>query len=266
MNHHPGLNSICLTAFEIIAHASIKLRGFRGAATRPPERLWCGHNGFSMRAAFVSIALTLATRALAHDIITTKITFDREIIRIVEARCASCHRPNAKAFSLMTYQDARPWAVAIKEEILSRRMPPWGAVKGFGEFRDEQGLTPEQMELITDWVEGGAPEGEAKDLPKTPKWGMLTKSHEVQIGIASGEYTLKRDTTLGGLLPLSIPPKASIRIVACLPDGSMEPLLWLETYKPEFGHPFYLRNALKLPAGTVIRGIPTTARLALLAP
>ena len=219
-----------------------------------------------MRSLFASIALTLAVPVFPHDIITTKITFDREIVRIVYARCASCHRPGAKAFSLMTYQDARPWAVAIKEEILSRRMPPWGAVKGFGEFRDEQGLTPEQMELITDWVEGGAPEGEEKDLPKTPKWTLPAKAREIQIGIASGEYKLKRDTALGGLLPLSVPPKASFRIVADLPDGSIEPLLWLETYKPEFGHAFYFRSARKLPAGTVIRGIPTTAKLALLAP
>ena len=44
-------------------------------------------------------------------------------------------------------------------------MPPWGAVKGFGAFRDDQSLTPEQLELIVDWEEGGAPEGEPKDLP-----------------------------------------------------------------------------------------------------
>src|SRR5438105_11797568 len=84
----------------------------------------------------------------AHDVITTKITFDREIARIVYARCASCHRPGGTAFSLMTYDDARPWAKAIQEEVLERRMPPWGAVKGFGDFRNDQALTPEQIEVI----------------------------------------------------------------------------------------------------------------------
>ena len=64
----------------------------------------------------------------------------------------------------MTYAVARPWAVAIKEEVLERRMPPWGAVKGFGDFRNDKALTPEQMELIISWVGGGVPEGEAKDL------------------------------------------------------------------------------------------------------
>ena len=62
--------------------------------------------------------------AQGHDIITTAITFDRDISRIVNTHCASCHHPGGMAFSLMTYAEARPWAVAIKEEILRRRMPP----------------------------------------------------------------------------------------------------------------------------------------------
>ena len=76
--------------------------------------------------------------AQAHDIITTPITFDREIARIFQARCLSCHHQGGAAFSLKTYAEARPWAVAIQEEVLTRRMPPWGAVKGFGDFRNDQ--------------------------------------------------------------------------------------------------------------------------------
>ena len=72
------------------------------------------------------------------------------------------------AFSLMTYADARPWAVAIKEEILRRRMPPWGAIKGFGEFRNDTALTPEEMERIVSWTDGGVPEGERKTCPRRP--------------------------------------------------------------------------------------------------
>ena len=62
----------------------------------------------------------------------------------------------------MTYAEARPWAVAIKEEVLERRMPPWGAVKGFGDFRNDKALTPEQLELIISWVGGGVPEGRSQ--------------------------------------------------------------------------------------------------------
>src|SRR5678815_1918081 len=95
--------------------------------------------------------------AQGHDIITTSITWSRDISRIVNSHCASCHHPGGSAFSLMTYSDARPWAVAIKEEILRRRMPPWGAIKGFGEFRNDQALNAEQIELITDWVQDDTP-------------------------------------------------------------------------------------------------------------
>ena len=62
--------------------------------------------------------------------------------------------------SLLTYESARPWAKAIKEEVLNRRMPPWGAVKGFGDFRDDPSLTQDEITRIAEWVEGGAPEGD----------------------------------------------------------------------------------------------------------
>src|ERR1700743_3009003 len=118
------------------------------------------------------LLLAAAIPAYCHDIITTKVTFDREIVRLFNSHCVSCHHPGGAAFSLTTWKDARPWAKAIGEEVLQRRMPPWGAVKGFGDFRNDKGLTEEQLELIVDWEEGGAPEGEEKDLPgpqKPPK-------------------------------------------------------------------------------------------------
>ena len=83
----------------------------------------------------------------AHDPSGAPITWNREISRIVYERCASCHREGGTSFSLMTYQDAQPHASAIKDSVLARRMPPWGAVKGFGNFRNDQGLTQEQIAL-----------------------------------------------------------------------------------------------------------------------
>ena len=133
----------------------------------------------------VAIFLTIASTAYAHDVITTKVTFDREIVRLFNSHCISCHRSGGQAFSLATYEEARPWAKAIGEEVLRRRMPPWGAVKGFGDFRDDQGLTPEQLELIVDWEEGGAPEGDAKDIPQTgenpPEQAFSHPAEEIMI-------------------------------------------------------------------------------------
>jgi hypothetical protein len=60
---------------------------------------------------------------------------------------------------LLTYQDVQPRATAIKAAVLARTMPPWGAVKGFGNFRNDQSLSQEQIELITKWVDGGIRRG-----------------------------------------------------------------------------------------------------------
>ena len=211
------------------------------------------------------IAVLAGAAAQAHDIITTPITWSREISRIVNARCAACHREGGRAFSLMTYKEARPWVVAIKEEILRRNMPPWGAVKGFGEFRNDNALTPEEIELIVSWSEGGVPEGDPKDLPEPPKFDAPPWPDSMPGEmVISGDTQLTRAFTVGGLVPRNVPPRGSFQIVAELPDGSIVPLVWLKDYKQEFAHPFILREDLVLPARTVIRGVPAGASIALL--
>lgn len=207
----------------------------------------------------------LPPAASSHDVITTKITFDREIVRIIYARCAICHREGGSVFSITSYSDARPWAKAIQEEVLERRMPPWGAVKGFGDFRDDQALTPEQIELIGDWVDGGAPEGEPKDLPEPPKWTVPAAPRHGSTKLAVTEnYKLRQPIDLAGIRPSKIGSGATFQMTAELPDGSIQPLLWLQPYKPVFGHPFWLRVPLTLPVGTVIRGVPPGAVVDLL--
>lgn len=198
-------------------------------------------------------ALFLSVHSSAHDVITTPITFNREISRLVYARCASCHRPGGSAFSLLTFAEARPWAKAIKDEVLERRMPPWGAVKGFGEFQDDQGLTEEQLELVADWVEGGAPEGDEKYLPKAPEFAPVKSAVAAPVGlVVDGELTLKSALSVAGVRVAGASEGASFMAVAQLPDGSEEPLLWLYDYKPRFDHPYWYTAAQRLPAGAKI--------------
>jgi hypothetical protein len=201
----------------------------------------------------------------AHDIVTTPITWSREISRIVIKRCASCH-DGGRAFSLLTYKDARPWVVAIREEVLRRTMPPWGAVKGFGEFRNDNSLTPGEIELMVAWSEGGVPEGDPKDLPRLdpqPAEPGLPARVPGEI-IINGPAQLTARFTLDGIVPLSVPAGAEFQLVAELPGGGIEPLLWLKDYRAEFAHPFWLRQPLELPARTKITGLPAGATLRLL--
>ena len=203
--------------------------------------------------------------ASGHDVITTKVTFDREIIRLFNTHCISCHQTGGQAFSLTSYAEARPWAKAIGEEVLRRRMPPWGAVKGFGDFRSDQGLTPEQLELIVDWEEGGAPEGEPKDIPKeSERPPELQLEHPADALAISGDTKLKRMLLLGALWPERVPDGSSFQAKAELPDGSVYPLIWLSNYKMKFNHPFLLRTPLRLPAGTLVRGVPQGAKMSLI--
>jgi hypothetical protein len=106
--------------------------------------------------------------ASAHEPITTKVRFNKEVVRVLQRSCLGCHRPGGIAMSLATYDEARPWAKAIKEELLEKRMPLWHAVKGYGDFRNAPSLTQRDVDIIVNWVEGGAPKGDESDLPPGP--------------------------------------------------------------------------------------------------
>ena len=210
-----------------------------------------------------TILISIATSA--HDPITTKITWDREIVRVINARCSTCHQQGGKAFSLASYNDARPWAQDILEETLDRQMPPWGAVKGFGDLKNDQALTQDELDLIANWVDGGAPEGDAKDLPTEVKVApSVAPTHPAGEIMVSGELKLQQPLTLAGLWPKTVPDNASIQMTAELPDGSIVPLVWLDGYSKQFDHPFLLESPLPLPAGTSIHGVPTGAVVALM--
>jgi mono/diheme cytochrome c family protein len=219
------------------------------------------------RVALAVLVLLSGSVALdAHDPSAAPITWNREISRIVYERCASCHREGGASFSLMTFQDAQPHASAIKDSVLARRMPPWGAVKGFGNFRNDEGLTQEQIALVADWVEGGITRGNnARSLPPPPKF-TASGPFAVPAGViaVAGDLKLQRETMIDGVLPERVPPGASMQIVAALPNGDIEPLVWLYEYNDKARHPFLFRKPIALPAGTRIRGVRPDARVLLI--
>src|SRR3989442_8888468 len=202
----------------------------------------------------------------AHDVSKNPVTWNREMSRLVYDRCASCHRDGGSSFSLMTYQDAQPRAIAIRDAVLSRQMPPWGAVKGFGNFRNDQGLTQGQVELVAAWVEGGMWKGNNPNaLPDVPTFSpaqpFQAPAHRLRV---SGDVTLRQSMTVDGVLPETVPNGASMQITAVLPTGGVQPLVWLYEYRDTYRHPFLFRRPLELPSGTVIRGVRPPASVFLL--
>jgi len=219
-----------------------------------------------MRRAVLTAAFALGVcgHLRAHDVSTTPITWNREISRIFYDRCLSCHRPGGSSFSLVNYTDVQPRAVEIRDAVLSRRMPPWGAVKGFGDFRNDEALTPEQLELITDWVQDDTPKGNnPRMLPKMPTFGAQAPAAVPASAVrVAGTVTLTSQFMLDGLLPEHAAD--GVQIVAALPNGSVSPLLWLYGYSDKYRHEFLLRKPLVLPAGTIIRGVKPPASVLLL--
>ena len=111
-----------------------------------------------------------AVGCLIGRVLTPKVgsdvTYSKQIARIFQDHCVSCHRPGEIGpFTLTSYDDAVGWAEMIREVVSEQRMPPWHANPKYGHFANDRSLTPEEKSLISRWVEAGAPEGDPTDLP-----------------------------------------------------------------------------------------------------
>ena len=112
--------------------------------------------------------LGVATSAIAAD---TAPTFARDVAPILYNNCVVCHRPGEVApMSLLTYQNVRPWARAIKNKVANHEMPPWGAGPGSMKIANDRSLAQKDIETIVRWADGGAPKGDDKDMPAVPEF------------------------------------------------------------------------------------------------
>jgi len=118
-------------------------------------------------AAIVAFAITTASTAPATGVAPT---FAKDVAPILFDKCASCHRTGEIGpMPLLSYEDARPWARAIKIKVVAREMPPWGADREQTlPMRNDRSLTEREIETISAWVDAGAPRGNDADLPPKP--------------------------------------------------------------------------------------------------
>lgn len=112
-----------------------------------------------------------------------EITFTKHIAPILQRSCQRCHRPGSVApMSLLTYEDVRPWARAIRQRVVAREMPPWHIVRNVGitKFKNDPSLSDAEIATMAKWVDGGAPRGNPADMPQPlqfkewgeEEWGM----------------------------------------------------------------------------------------------
>jgi len=119
----------------------------------------------------VGVVLLLASPARVTTTAENNVTFTKDVAPIFYKNCTGCHRPGEIApMSLLTYNDARPWAKSIREKVANRDMPPWHADPKYGEWRNDRRISQDAINTILAWVNNGAKEGDPKDLPPMPEY------------------------------------------------------------------------------------------------
>ncbi|HEY5617285.1 MAG TPA: hypothetical protein VIK60_05030 [Vicinamibacterales bacterium] len=129
------------------------------------------------------------------------VTFTKDVAPILQENCQVCHRPGSIApMSLLTYEEARPWARSIKEQVILRQMPPWYIDKNVGvqHFSNDRSLTDDEINTIVKWVDAGAPQGRAADMPPARQFAA---SETWQIGEPDVIVTLPKDIVVKAKAP-----------------------------------------------------------------
>jgi hypothetical protein len=147
-------------------------------------------------AVLVSTVIVLTSAGEAHKPITSPYTYNEDIFPLVRDRCGRCHVSGGIApMSLMTHADAVPWGESIKTELLGGQMPPWSVDGAPGRFRNVEGLTAREMNVLLTWVTGGTPPGDPEKNPPAMSvdtaWRLGKPDLELQTASA---FTLGADT------------------------------------------------------------------------
>src|SRR5580700_3893210 len=122
---------------------------------------------------FVAAAATFGITGMALGQATqNQVTFTKDVAPILQRACQNCHRPGSLGpMSLLTYNDVRPWAKAIKQQVVQRNMPPWYIDRAVGiqKFKNDPSLTDTEIATISKWVDDGAPMGAESEMPPPRK-------------------------------------------------------------------------------------------------
>ena len=161
----------------------------------------CGYLRGAVRVGFICLVLggvLLAVTALAFaDEPAAEPTFSRDVLPILQRSCQQCHRPGSVApMSLLTYEEVRPWARAIRDRTAQREMPPWYIERNVGvsSFKEDPSLSDVEIDTIDRWVDAGAPRGNPSDGPPPLELASLD---EWRIGTPEWIVELPNEQTIG---------------------------------------------------------------------
>src|SRR5438067_7938345 len=127
-----------------------------------------------MKVVHLGLVATVACLILANSAFAAEpVTFAKDVAPILQERCQECHRTGSMApMSLVTWEETRPWAKAIRQRVITRQMPPWHIDKSVGvqKFKNDMSLSDEQINTIVRWVDAGARRGNRKDMHPAKQW------------------------------------------------------------------------------------------------
>ena len=228
--------------------------------------------------ACLSAALILAVPGHAHKGITSKFTYNGEVFPVFLARCSGCHRDGGVGpMSLLKYQDAFPWAEALRTELLAAASATDAAHTGddpagrdFVRAAHRQ-ISAKELDIVLDWATGGTPEGDASNTPPPPgpmarEWAgaapdlVVAMEHPFELPANAVEKTEEFELSVPVTQPrsayeLDVRPgnPAIVRTVAIFlrtRDGENRPLgIWFPRQTPQ---PLALKPAARLEPGTRI--------------
>ncbi len=153
-------------------------------------------------AALLALAVSGAP-ASAQDGAHADVTFNRDVMPILQANCQECHQANSIApMELMTYRDAYRWASKIRDKVANRVMPPWHMDRSVGiqQFKNDRSLTDDEIGTLVAWIDNGRVEGDPADLPPAAEfpdpneWRLAGEFGQPDLVVASEPYTLEAVT------------------------------------------------------------------------
>jgi len=184
---------------------------------------------------FLAILLLAVTAVAAQEPashpVTETVTFNKDVLPILQRECQACHRPGeAGPMSFLTYESTRPWAKAIKQAVLNRKMPPWFADPLYGDFRNRPQLLPEDVRVLSDWADSGAAEGDTKDKPAPVVW---------QEG-----WRINPDVILSMPEPHKVPAKGSGEIESFFVTNPFPQDTWVSAIEVRPGNPSVVHHVM----------------------
>jgi cytochrome c553 len=180
----------------------------------------------------MSVASSLAAQvSSAVSAQTGAVSFNKDVLPILQTNCQVCHRPGEVApMSFLTYESTRPWAKAIKQAVLSKQMPPWFAEVKYGYFRNAPKLSESDIKTLATWADNGAPEGDARDKADTVNW--------------PDGWRIKPDVVISIPEPHHVPAKGSGEIKSFVVPNPFKQDTWVNSIEIRPGEPSVVHHVM----------------------